>query len=58
MKHIIRLKKMVHLAVRLEWIDKDPFGNYRLKILKVNREHLPERELAIMEKKKFTIETD
>lgn len=56
MKHIIRLKKMTHLAMRLEWISKDPFANYKLKILKVNREHLSERELSAMEKKEITIE--
>ena len=53
MKHIIRVKKMVHLAIRLEWISKDPFANYRLKILKVNREHLSEKELKTMENKVF-----
>lgn len=56
MKHLIRLKKMVHLAVRLEWIPKDPFINYQLKILKVTREHLSPKELATMESKEFTIE--
>jgi site-specific recombinase XerD len=56
MKHIIRLKKMIHLAMRLEWISKDPFANYKLKILKVNREHLSEKELSAMEKKEITIE--
>lgn len=56
MKHIIRLKKMVHLALRLEWIVKDPFVNYRLKIQKVNREYLSELELKKVEEKKFDIE--
>lgn len=56
MKHIIRLKKMVHMAIRLEWMTKDPFTNYKLKILKVNRDHLSDRELAVMEGKEFLIE--
>ena len=56
MKHIIRLKKMVHLAIRLEWISKDPFLNYKLKILKVNREHLSEKELITMENKEIEME--
>ncbi len=56
MKHLIRLKKMVHLAVRLEWISKDPFINYQLKILRVTRDHLSPKELATMESKEFTIE--
>jgi len=42
------------MAIRLEWISKDPFANYKLKILKVNREHLSERELSVLEI--FTIE--
>jgi len=29
MKHLERLRKMVNLAVRLEWLDKDPFVNYK-----------------------------
>lgn len=34
MKHLERLKKMVNLAVKLEWIPKDPFVNYQLKFQK------------------------
>jgi site-specific recombinase XerD len=56
MKHIIRLKKMVNLAMNLQWIDNDPFAAYKLKIQKVNREQLSEKELADMEKKEFAIE--
>jgi site-specific recombinase XerD len=56
MKHIIRLKKMVNLAMNLQWIDGDPFAAYKLKIQKVNREQLSETELADMEKKVFVIE--
>lgn len=56
MKHLIRLKKMVHLAVRLEWITKDPFINYKMKILKVTREHLSAHELSMIESKKFPVE--
>ena len=55
MKHVIRLKKMVHLAMRLEWITKDPFMNYKLRIEKVNREHLSDTELAKLESKVFEI---
>ncbi len=55
MKHIIRLKKMVNLAINLQWITNDPFAAYKLKILKVNREQLSEKELADMENKKLSI---
>jgi hypothetical protein len=36
MKHLERLRKMVNLAVRLEWLDKDPFVNYKRIIRRVN----------------------
>jgi site-specific recombinase XerD len=55
MKHIIRLKKMTNLALNLQWINNDPFATYKLKILKVNREQLSEKELADIEKKKLSI---
>ena len=41
--------------MRLEWITKDPFMNYKLRIEKVNREHLSDTELAKMESKVFEI---
>jgi site-specific recombinase XerD len=56
MKHIIRLKKMVNLALNLQWITNDPFSTYKLKMQKVNREQLSEIELHEMENKKITIE--
>src|SRR5690606_22322573 len=28
MKHLERLKKLINLALKLEWIDKDPFARY------------------------------
>src|SRR3546814_16830575 len=46
---------MVHLAMRLEWITKDPFMNYTPRIEKVNREHLSDTELAKLESKVFEI---
>lgn len=56
MKHIIRLKKMVNLAQNLRWIDNDPFATYKLKMQKVNREQLSDKELADLEGKNLTIE--
>jgi site-specific recombinase XerD len=55
-KHIVRLRKMVNLAVNLHWIYGDPFSTYKLKVQKVNREHLSERELELIEVKDFNIE--
>ena len=55
MKHIERFCKMVNLAVRLEWLDRNPFHAYQLKFDKVKREYLTKEELARIETKKFNI---
>jgi len=49
MKHIERLRKMINLAVRLEWLDKDPFAKYRQKFEKVSRGFLTQEELLSIE---------
>ncbi len=56
MKHMERLRKMVTMSVRMEWLDKDPFSAYKLHFTKVEREFLTEIELAAIEKKNFKIE--
>jgi integrase len=55
MKHTERLKKMSRLAVRLEWLNKDPFINYKLKLKKTERQFLAERELKRIEETIFKI---
>jgi site-specific recombinase XerD len=55
MKHLERFCKMVNLAVRLEWIDRNPFHAYQLKFDKVEREYLTKDELARIENKYFNI---
>ena len=55
MKHIERFCKMVNLAVRLEWLDRNPFQAYQLKFTKVEREYLTKTELARIECKEFNI---
>ena len=54
MKHLERLKKMVNLSVKLEWIEKNPFANYQLKFQKNERHYLNEHELNILEGIVFT----
>lgn len=51
MKHLERLCKMINLAVKLEWLDKNPFHAYQLKFEKVEREYLTAWELANLEAK-------
>lgn len=49
MKHIQRLRKMVSLAYRLEWIDKDPFRQFKQRLTPTNREYLSAEELQAIE---------
>jgi hypothetical protein len=55
MKHLERLRKMVRLAVKMEWISKNPFEN-QLKFQKVERSYLTDTELLSIEDKESTIE--
>lgn len=56
MKHIERLRKMIKLAVRMEWIEKDPFTAHKAKFIKVQRGYLSQEELELIEQKEFSIE--
>ncbi|MGZ3840110.1 MAG: site-specific integrase, partial [Flavisolibacter sp.] len=49
MKHMERLKKMVTLAAKMEWISKDPFQRYSLRFQKVDKAFLTAEELLIVE---------
>ncbi len=49
MKHIQRLRKMVSLAYRLEWIDKDPFRQFKQRLTPTNRGYLGAEELQAIE---------
>lgn len=55
MKHNERLRKVVKLARRLEWINKIPFENYQVKYKKFDRDFLEEDELQNLEKTKFKL---
>ena len=56
MKHIVRLNKIVSMAVKLEWIDKNPFSQYSVHYDKYERVFLTEAELSKIKKKKITID--
>ncbi|GAF04590.1 site-specific integrase [Saccharicrinis fermentans] len=55
MKHLERLRKVTSMAVRLGWLEKDPFEKYKLSFVKVDREFLTDRELEILREKRFRI---
>jgi len=56
MKHIQRLRKMVTLSYKMEWIDKDPFIKFKPTYIKNEREFLREDELQTIIEKEFEIE--
>ncbi|MFO7720055.1 MAG: site-specific integrase [Gillisia sp.] len=59
-KHMERFKKLTNLSIKLGWIGKDPFQNYKLKFEKYDRAYLNQRELDYIEKTRFsrvTLET-
>ena len=55
MKHIERLRKIINVAVRMEWIDRDPFVAYQQKFERVERGFLSREELAKIENREFKI---
>ena len=55
MKYIERLKKMIKMAIRYEWIEKDPFIAFQQKFQHVERGYLTEEELKKIEEKSFSI---
>ncbi len=56
MKHAERLRKMVNLAIKEEWLAKDPFVKFKLKFEKKERGFLTPDELERIEEKPFRIE--
>ncbi len=55
MKHIERLRKMIKLAIRYEWLEKDPFIAFKQKFHRFERGYLSDDELKIIEEKEFSI---
>jgi site-specific recombinase XerD len=56
MKHMERFRKMINVALKNEWIEKDPFKAYKIKFVKFERGYLTEFELEELEQKEFKIE--
>lgn len=56
MKHIKRLRRMVSLAYRMEWLNRDPFVNFKIKIIKKERQFLTAEELHSIENLTSSIE--
>ncbi|MES2488138.1 MAG: site-specific integrase [Bacteroidota bacterium] len=56
MKHIERFRKMINMAVKLDWLPKDPFASFKKHFDRVERQSLTSKELAELERKEFSIE--
>lgn len=56
MKHIERLRKMVNMAVTMDWLAKDPFAKFRKHFDKVERKSLTKQQLDRLENKRFRVE--
>ncbi|WP_163324860.1 site-specific integrase [Draconibacterium mangrovi] len=55
MKYLKQLKRVIHFAMEQDYIEHDPFFNYKTAEKEVKREVLTEDELARIEKKNFRI---
>ncbi len=53
MKHLERLMKITNLALKMEWLEKDPFRNFKLHYIRNERDYLTERELDLIEGTSF-----
>lgn len=50
-KYIVNLKRIMNVAVSLEWIPKNPFDNFRCSYTNPEREILTQTELDVMQHK-------
>jgi len=56
MKHIERLRKMINLAIRNEWLERDPFQKFKSSFIRSTRQYLTQEELISIESKEFSIQ--
>lgn len=55
MKHIERLRKIVNMALKNEWIERDPFMKFKPYFIRSTREFLTAEELAAIEARDYSI---
>ncbi len=53
-KYIKNFKKIVKICIANGWIDKDPFINYKSKLIEVERDYLLQDELDVIYNKQFS----
>ncbi len=55
MKYIKNFRKVINMAIKYEWLDKDPFAKFECKIKPVERFFLSMEELTLMENKVLSV---
>ncbi len=55
MKHIERLRKVVNMAIKNDWLERDPFQKFKPTFIRNDRQFLSAEELAAIEQKEFKI---
>lgn len=55
MKHIERLRKMINVAIKNEWLERDPFAKFQAKFIRNDREFLSQEDLDKLECKEFKV---
>ncbi|MGK7392845.1 MAG: site-specific integrase [Candidatus Cyclobacteriaceae bacterium M2_1C_046] len=56
MKYLRNFKKIVLIAVKNEWILRDPFSRYQMSLKEVKKEYLTKEELSEIYKKEIEVE--
>lgn len=54
-KYVKNFRKVINMAIKNDWIEKDPFAKYTSRIIEVDRGFLSHDELNILESKTLTI---
>ncbi len=55
-KYLKNLKKVIHLAIKNEWIESDPFNRFKCAYKDPNRGYLTPEEMAVLENKTFEMQ--
>lgn len=56
LKHIERLRKMINLAMKNEWIERDPFMKFKARFERHDRIYLSPEDLRVIETKELSLE--
>ncbi len=55
-KYVRNLKKITNLAIKLKWLNEDPFSLFKCTLEKVNPKFLTEEQIQVIYEKEITIE--